>query len=84
MNASSMQFRVYSRQGCHLCEDMIIALEPMIAGHPVTLDIVDLDDRPELIAEYGLRIPVLEADGEEVCSGHLDEARVRHLLADVT
>jgi glutaredoxin len=75
-----MEFTIYSRPGCHLCEDMIAALETMTEGRGVTLRIVDLDQRPDLIASHALRIPVLEADGEEVCSGHLIPDRIARLL----
>jgi hypothetical protein len=75
-----MEFTVYSRRGCHLCDDMIAELESMIGGRSATLRIVDLDQRPDLVASHGLRIPVLEADGEEVCSGHLIPDRITRLL----
>jgi hypothetical protein len=33
---------------------------------------VDIDNDTELTARYGVRIPVLVADGEEICHYHLD------------
>ena len=49
--------RLYSRQGCCLCEGLeerLLALLP-----PSALDVVDVDADPGLQARYGLRVPVL-------------------------
>ena len=75
-----MHFTVYSRVGCHLCDDMVDGLSAMTAGHDVRIAVVDIDADPELRRRYGLRIPVLVADGEEVCSGRLVPERIRALL----
>lgn len=79
-----MEFTIYSRAGCHLCEEMIQQLEAVTAGHAVRIRVVDIDAEPELSRRYGLRIPVLEADGEEVCSARLAPGRIAALLqADI-
>lgn len=55
----SVDLILYSTAGCHLCEkaeNMVISLlKPGVH----TLDIVDIADSDELMATYGLRIPVL-------------------------
>lgn len=33
---------------------------------------MDIDNDTELTARYGVRIPVLVVDGEEICHYHLD------------
>jgi glutaredoxin len=54
---------VYERRWCHLCNDMVAALEPLRAEFGLALEVVDVDGDPGLAARYGERITVL-ADGE--------------------
>ena len=71
---------LYSRPGCHLCEDVAVQLEPLLRGR-ATLEIVDVDSSVALERRYGLRIPLL-VDGElELSSYPLDLERVRRHLA---
>ena len=72
---------LYSRPGCHLCEELEAELQGLIAGRAVSVTVVDISDDPGLERRYGLRIPVL-ADGEEELSGYpLDRERVERYLA---
>jgi glutaredoxin len=73
-------FTIYSRQGCHLCEEMLDDLLALVDGHDVQVRVVDVDDDEETRRRYGLRIPVLACDGEEVCSARIVAERVRALL----
>jgi thioredoxin-like negative regulator of GroEL len=75
--------RIYSRPGCHLCELLIEKLLPMIRGQ-LNLEVVNIDDRPEWLAEFGTRIPVVEFAGQFVCQYTLDEAEIHRILAELT
>ena len=75
-----MTFTIYSRQGCHLCDEMLDDLLALVGGHDVRVRVVDVDDDEETRRRYGLRIPVLEFDGEEVCSARIVPERVMALL----
>jgi hypothetical protein len=72
---------IYSRQGCHLCEQMIEELLPIVRGR---LEIVvhDIDTREDWKSKYGTRIPVLEYDGEPVCQYHLDPDALARILSN--
>jgi len=70
---------LYSRPGCHLCEDVAAQLEPMLRGR-ATLEVVDVDGNVALERRYGLRIPVLVDGDVELSTYPLDVDRVaRHL-----
>ena len=71
---------LYSRPECHLCDSVMERLQPLLAGRPVELDIVDVDSSVALERRYGLRIPVLVAGDVELSGYPLDEARVRKYL----
>lgn len=75
-----MIFTIYSRQGCHLCDEMLDELLALVDGHDVRVRVVDVDDDGETRRRYGLRIPVLEFDGQEVCSARIVPERVRAIL----
>jgi hypothetical protein len=64
---------VYSRPGCHLCEE---AIEQIIAlheeGYRFNLHEVDIESNELLLRRYLERIPVVEVDGVEVSELILD------------
>lgn len=75
---------MYSRDYCHLCHDMLAALEAL-RGEPdvafFDIDVVDVDADPALEAKYDELVPVLVDDeGLELCHYFLDAAKVREYL----
>lgn len=66
---------VYSRPGCHLCEE---AIEQIIAlheeGYRFNLHEIDIESDDLLLRRYLERIPVVEVDGLEVSELALDRA----------
>ena len=77
---------IYSRPGCHLCDEMHAAVAPIAARHGASIVVIDVDAAPALEARYGERVPVLFAgtpdDGVELCHYRLDgDAVVRALSA---
>ncbi len=74
------KIRLYSRPGCHLCEQLAEELLPLIRGH-LDLEVVDIDSRPELAGEFGTRIPVVEYEGRFICQYTLNKSRIQAILA---
>ncbi|NNC63293.1 MAG: glutaredoxin family protein [Gammaproteobacteria bacterium] len=72
--------RLFSRPECHLCDELAIALEPVIRGR-ARLEIVNIDDDLTLKKRYGLRIPVLVGDEQELSAYPLDAVAVEAFLA---
>lgn len=72
---------VYSRRGCHLCEDLLGELEPLLRQR-VRLAVVDIDTDPSLRERYGALVPVVCADEKELCRYHLDRHAVLAWLGD--
>jgi hypothetical protein len=71
---------LYSRAWCHLCEDMLTALEGLRSVCTFEVAVVDIDGDPDLSARYDELVPVLEAEGLELSRYRLDEAKVREYL----
>lgn len=71
--------RVYSRPGCHLCEQLIEDLQPLVRGR-ARIEVLNVDARDDWARAYGTRIPVVELDGNFVCQYHLDTRAVEAAL----
>jgi len=82
----SRRLTVYIRRHCHLCEQMVHALEPWRQGYDVDVELIDIDEDPVLAARFGERVPVLAAGEEILAEFFLDELVMqRHLgLGEVT
>lgn len=49
----------YTTPGCHLCEDAKKLLWPLLSVYGLRMQFVDIAESDELIARYGIRIPVV-------------------------
>jgi glutaredoxin len=80
----SPQLILYTRPGCHLCEE---ALEALLGLHRegcrFELVEVDIESDEELLRRMLERIPVVELDGEVVAELIVDVAAVRARLDTV-
>lgn len=56
---------LYTKPGCHLCEDAEAILRRLRTRHPHQLRLVDITSEATLMQEYGDRIPVLVIGGRE-------------------
>ena len=65
---------VYSREECHLCQNMILALQNLQEQVSFDFQVIDIDSSPELVALYGEKIPVLVSpiNNQEICHYFLD------------
>ena len=73
---------LYHRPGCHLCDEMLEAVERACHGQKVRVDTVDVDNDPAIRAQYGHEIPVLtDAAGLEICRHRLNADRLREWLS---
>ena len=70
---------VYSRPECHLCEEMVAELEPLIAGR-ARIDVVDISEDEGLARRFGLLIPVLMHADEELSRYRLDRSRLTEFI----
>lgn len=68
---------LYTRAGCHLCEDA----EKLLRRYGLIPKLVDIDTDPELTNRYNLTIPVVEIDGKERFRGVVNEVLLRRLLS---
>ena len=71
---------LYSRAGCHLCDvarGVVLAQRERVGFE---FQEIDIEADEELELEYGIRIPVVEIDGEEAFEVTVDPARLAELV----
>ena len=84
-----IRFALYSRSYCHLCDDMLAALNKLLADSEFefAVDVIDVDADSDLVALYDELVPVLIATKQgheptQLCHYFLDEPAVRSFLID--
>ena len=80
MSDGQPQLVLYSKPGCHLCDEMKHVLDRVRARTPFTLRVVDISLDPDLLARYGMEIPVLEIDGRKVAKFRITERELEDTL----
>jgi glutaredoxin len=71
------QLVLYTRQGCHLCDDALALLR----RHGFEPRLVDIDSDPVLRERYNECVPVVEIDGKERFRGRINEVLLARLLS---
>ena len=75
------RLRLLVRAYCHLCDEMRAAVLPLANRAGLALAEIDVDTDPDLEARWGERVPVLLADGRELCHYRLDLRALAAFLA---
>ena len=63
---------VYSRPGCHLCDEAKEAIENSNCSDRYTLEEVNIESDNELLRQYKYDIPVITINGEEAFRHRVD------------
>jgi thiol-disulfide isomerase/thioredoxin len=85
-----VHFFLYSRSYCHLCDDLLNALQELTREYNFSVEVLDVDADVALLAKYDELVPVLVAKSaisgveEQLCHYFLDEPKVRAFLAEET
>ena len=56
---------IYSKPGCHLCEEAKEVMQGAHCSELFRLDEVDIESDPELLSRYRFEIPVIMIEGVE-------------------
>ena len=63
---------VYSRPGCHLCDDAKLAIETAGCSDRFTLEEINIESDEELLRKYKYDIPVIVINGVEAFIHRVD------------
>ena len=75
-----VQVRFYTRKGCHLCKKALTVLQELQNEFKFSVQLVDIDGSPHLLAVYGHDIPVGEMEGREIFRHRIDKHAMRKIL----
>ena len=76
-----MRLTLYSKPGCHLCDDVRLLLDELQPEYSFTVDEVDITRDAELFARYRYEIPVVMKDGREIARGRITDRELLPWLA---
>lgn len=77
---SGARVTLYSRPGCHLCDDARAVIERVCADLGERYEEVSILDDPALLDRYAEEIPVTLVDGRQHDFWRVDEQRLRAAL----
>ncbi len=71
---------IYSRPGCHLCDEMKSVVERVARRIPVTIEEIDISGDERLEAQYGVESPVLLVNGKKAAKYRVSEWELIRLV----
>ena len=76
-----MQLTIYSKPGCHLCDEMKALVRRVLEGREgVSFEEIDISHNSDLMELYELEIPVLLIDGRKAAKYRISEADLSRRL----
>ena len=75
------ELTLYTRAGCHLCEEMKLKIAPLLLRYGATLREIDIDADPELRARYNEEVPVLFVGERKAAKYHVDLEQLERQLS---
>ena len=80
-----MRLTIYSKPGCHLCDEMKALVRRTIHGRAeIALEEIDISGDPALLALYELEIPVLLIDGKKAAKYRITEEELTRRIQNET
>jgi thiol-disulfide isomerase/thioredoxin len=77
---TALEFKLFVRSTCDLCEAMEAELVPLVAEYGLTIARIYIDNDQALQDRYGSSVPVLEYQGAPVCQYFLDRQRLLAII----
>jgi len=71
---------LYSRPGCHLCDEMLSVVRSLARQLAWTVEEVDISRDAALETEFGTEIPVLMVNGRKAFKYRVGERELRRRL----
>ncbi|MBI4735733.1 MAG: glutaredoxin family protein [candidate division NC10 bacterium] len=80
MNRQPLQLELYSRPGCHLCDELRAVCQRLSDEFLLRVTEVNIEAHPALEERFGREIPVLFIDGRKTVKFRTTETELRRKL----
>ena len=71
---------MYSRPGCHLCDEMKAVIDRVAGAVPIDLEVIDISADADLERQYGTDIPVLFVEDRKIAKYRITEEALLRIL----
>jgi glutaredoxin len=75
---------IYSRPGCHLCEEAKTQLTPLLEEFGARLTEINIDEDADLRARYDYDVPVIFLGARKVAKHRVDLSQFRRQLREIS
>lgn len=81
-SAEALEVTLYTRPGCHLCEEAKSLIAPLIAEFGARLCEVNIDSDPKLQERYNVDVPVIFLGRRKIAKHRVDPVQFKRLLIE--
>jgi glutaredoxin len=81
--AGPLEVTLYTRPGCHLCDEARMVMTPLLREFGATLREVDIDQDPALRERYANDVPVIFLGPRKLAEHRLDPVQFRRQLEQI-
>jgi glutaredoxin len=82
--ARPLDVTLYSRPGCHLCEEAKSQIAPLLKEFSARLTEINIDEDPDLRARYDYDVPVIFLGAKKSAKHRVDLTQFRRQLRDAS
>jgi glutaredoxin len=82
--AAPSDVTIYSRPGCHLCQEAKEQMAPLLKEFGARLTEINIDEDPELRARYDYDVPVIFLGPRKAAKHRIDSAQFRRQLREAS
>jgi glutaredoxin len=82
--AQPLDVTLYSRPGCHLCDEAKAIIKPLVSEFGATLREVNIDEDPEIAKRYCWDIPVIFLGAHKAAKHRVDPQQFRRQLQEAS
>ena len=76
MSENGIRIEIYSRPGCHLCDEAKEVIDRVGRHVPLAVSVINIDNDSELQKLYGEQIPVVFINARKAFKYQVDEAEL--------
>lgn len=80
ITALGPNLRVYSRQGCQLCEDMLDEMKQFQRELGYCFEVYDVDDDESLLEQFNALVPIVFLGDQELFRYYFEYATLKQVL----